>query len=65
MRSYVLARILTLAPNQNLKSYVLAGILTLTPNRNLIIKLKSLGYFNFSTTAPKCLNAKIIKHKFT
>jgi len=34
------------------RCYVLTRISTFVSNQNLIIKLKSLGYLNFSTAAP-------------
>jgi len=35
-----------------IRSYVLVRISTHVPNQNLLIKLKNLGYLNFSTTIP-------------
>jgi len=41
------------------KSYVLARISTYVTSQNLVIKLKNVGYLNFSTT--KCSMHFIIK----
>jgi len=42
------------------RSYVLMGA-TRYPNQNFIIKLKNLGYLNFSTTASKCIKYGVYK----